>query len=62
MLLIAESITCCCVLESYGSGDITGVNFIYILSVVSVHLKNTSETLISILNRVVNSCACLNST
>ena len=62
MLLIAESITCCCVLEAYGSGDITGVNNIKILSVVSVHLKDTSETLIRVLNRVVNGCTCRNST
>ena len=45
MLLVTDCITCCSEFESDRCSDITGVNLIQLHTFVSVHLKNTSNTL-----------------
>lgn len=52
MLFITECVTCSSVLKTYGSGDITGIYSCKILSVVSVHLNDTSESFTVILGSV----------
>ena len=54
MIFVAERITGCGVLKAYGSGDIAGVNFCNILSVVCVHLKNTTHSFSVALNGVID--------
>ena len=45
MIIITERVTCCCVLQTNCSSDITGEYFGDLFSVVSVHLEDTSDTL-----------------
>ena len=61
-LLITESITCCCIFKTNGSSDVTCIYAVDIFSVVSVHLQDTTKTLVGVLNWVVNSCAGRNCT
>ena len=49
MLLITDGITGGSCLESNGSGDITGVNLVKLVSLVGMHLKDTANTLFFIL-------------
>ena len=62
MLLIAQGITSGGVLQTNSSGDIASVADVDILTVVCMHLQDTADTLVLILNRVVNSGASLNGT
>ena len=62
MILIAERITCRCIFQTNGSSDIAGINGVDILSVVSVHLKDTSDTLGVILCRVIYVRTCVQCT
>ena len=41
----AALITCCSILQTNCSSNITGINGVNILSVVSMHLKNTAKSL-----------------
>ena len=52
MLLIAEGVTGGGVLEAHGGSDIAGVHRLDILSVVGVHLQNTTHALLLILGGV----------
>ena len=58
VLLVAESITCCSILQTDSCTDITSVDGIDILSVVGVHLNDTSDSLVLILSGVVNGRTC----
>ena len=51
--LYAKCITSCCVLKTNSCCDVTCINCFNILSVVSVHLKNTTDTLCIALCRVI---------
>ena len=62
MFLVTKSITCGCVLKTNSSGDITCIAGFKVFTVVSVHLKNTTHTLLITLYRIVNAGACVNST
>ena len=52
MLLITDGITSCCEFESNSCCDISGIYFIQFLSLISVHLQDTSYTLFFIFCRV----------
>ena len=45
MLLITDGITCTCYFKSYCCSDIAGINFVKFLSLIRMHLKDTSYTL-----------------
>ncbi len=46
MLFITDSITCCCQLKAYCGGNIARINLIEFLSLICMHLKNTTYTLL----------------
>ena len=52
MLFITDGITCCRYFKTYSSSDITGINFIKLLSLVGMHLKDTSNTFFFALCRI----------
>ena len=52
-LLITERISCCSLLETYSCSNISGVNLLDFLSVVSVHLQDSSDSLTLTLSRIV---------
>ncbi len=54
VLLIAESITCCSILKTDSSTDITCIDGVDVLSVVGVHLNDTAYSLVLILCGVIN--------
>ena len=53
MFLITEGIACSSILHTNSGCNITGVYTFNILPVVCMHLQNTADTLVRILNRVV---------
>ena len=54
MLLVAQGVTGGGILQTDSSRDIASVNGVDILTVVGVHLQDTANTLVVILDRVVN--------
>ena len=61
MILIAECITGGGVLKAYRCSNVACIALLNILTVVTVHLKNTADTLAASLAGVVNGRACLKS-
>ena len=62
VLRIAECITGSCILKTYASSDIAGVASLDILSVVGVHLKDTTHSFRVVLSCIEHSSTCVNST
>ena len=59
MLRIAERITCCCILKTNAGSDITCITGIDILSVVRMHLEDTSHSFAVVLCCIEDSCTCI---
>ena len=53
MFLVAEGVAGGGVLETYGSGDVAGVNLLDLLSLVGVHLQNSADSLLLALGGVI---------
>ena len=62
MLFIAQCVACCRVLCSDNGSNITCVASVYVLSLVCMHLKNTTETLSYTLFGVQRRFACVDAT
>ena len=54
MFWITESVTGCCISQTNCSCNITCINNINILSMVCVHLQNTTDTFCIVFRRVIN--------
>ena len=52
MLVITDGIARCCEFKSHCSCDISGVHFIQLLTLVRVHLENTSNALFPVFCRI----------
>ena len=59
-IFITERIASSCIFQANGGSDITGINFFNLFTLISVHLKNTSNTLFLALCRVVYIRTCCN--
>ena len=57
MLSVAQSVTGGGILQTYRRSDVTSIADFQILSVVGMHLKDTSHSFLIVFHRVVNSGA-----
>ena len=59
MLLVADGITCGCILETYDGDDVAGEGLVQLLPLVGVHEEDSSDSFLLLLGRIVYVGTCL---